>query len=176
MDRLHSSGRLERGWLRHVAGGLVVVVLACGCVGSDPGWTYRVSAARPTFEDGQRYRLDGPSAVGLRVYASLFTSSLKVEIDLTNADVSDLDVGKAGVGGVDRDGNVLNTASGDQQVSCVSAQGDAVQMLSKNGTCRLRQTFVVSPDAKKLGIVMISVVGLARGTDRIQLSVRLDKD
>jgi hypothetical protein len=62
----------------------------------DPGWGYTAPAGVAVEEDGLRYKLPGPDSTALRVYGSSFVFDLNVELDITNAGKSVVEIRPGG--------------------------------------------------------------------------------
>src|SRR5687768_18509579 len=71
---------------------LTLGLLSGACIFSDPGWSYVSPDGRPVRDDGVRYQLPRRADLDSRVYASFFSASLSVELDIENASTIPLSV------------------------------------------------------------------------------------
>ena len=148
--------------------------LMAGC---DPGWSYVVPSGRPVMADGLRYDLAGPSQTALRVYTSLFTSDLTVELEITNTGVSPLVVPPRPLLSVlGREGIRLPRRDRDGTSTCLGRASPTGPVALPSGqSCRIGTHFVVKPDPKELRTLTVTVGGFTRDGQPVTISIPLEK-
>jgi len=126
------------GCRRSTARTLVLALVALGC---DPGWVYEAPSGTPVQANGLRY--DMPSAnPKARIHASAFTSSLNVEVTLTNVDLEPLDLVLPTLRVTDGRGVSLREHFPIRRTCPLS---DRVMTVASGGSCTLTGDFAIQP-------------------------------
>ena len=162
--------RNARGMFNTGAVALAFMALAA----CDRGWIYRVPQATPVMADGLRYDLDGPEETRLRVYASVFTVSLSVGLEVWNTSGHPLSIEPQGLS-VFRGKEELSSNRPSQVVRCEGRNEERV-VLAKGQSCRMRAGFYVPHSARELQDLTLVHRGLVRDERHILVSVSLKKD
>ena len=151
-------------------GAAVALLLFSGC---DPGWSYVVPDATPVRADGLRFDLAGPAATMLRVYSSVFTTSLTVEIDIANVDPSPLSLSSLQLSVDDRDGKRLEPFDRTVARPCLRLGAVEVARLAQNESCQISRVFRVEVGSKRYDNVVARVEGVSRAGQGIPIVVPL---
>ncbi len=159
--------------------GLVSVILQPGCCSflpCDPGWHYRVAKAAPVHDDGLRYVLPGPGRTRIRVYASLFTSSLTTEFEVTNEATEVLTITPDELRAYDSQGTSLPRSAHATTARCQGRPREAAVPIGRGETCKISVDWQVRPDPNILRSVRLVHSGIARGSNFLRVDVQLEMD
>jgi hypothetical protein len=127
---------LRRAWRP-----ICLLLFALPVVGCDPGWHYHATSGTAIQIDGLRF--DVPSAnPKVRVYASAFTSSLDVELTITNIETQPLTLALPELHASDGRGTPLREKFPTRR-SCPLA--DDIMVIPGGGACTLASVFAIQP-------------------------------
>jgi hypothetical protein len=151
---------------------VLVVALLGAC---DPGGSYRVPGGTEVMDNGRRFDLAGNSGTSLRVYASWFTSSVRVELAITNKGSTDLSISPKQLRAADRKGP-LHRRDARGGIRCAGREGEELVTLRPGDTCQMSSDFAVHVDRDQLRTLTVAHDGVTRDGAGVPVSVKLELD
>ena len=175
--RIQPLGPLKRSRPLFRAGLGGLVLFAAGCCAflpCDPGWHYRAIGGTAVNDNGLRFVVAGPAGTGLRVYGTLFTSMLSIELEVQNEADAPLTIRPNQLRLYDSRKTSLPRNGHSRAVACQGRESEPEVHLRSHETCKIRVDWDVRPNPKVLNHLHLVHEGIARDDKPIPVDILLD--